>query len=48
MESDFLFFLQDQVALVGPDATERVHPTGQYSHAPVYTSYSVIERECDE
>lgn len=37
MEGDFLFFLKEQVALVGPDTSvARIRPTGQYSHAPVY------------
>jgi hypothetical protein len=49
MESDFLFFLEDQVALSQIAPLRGIRPTGQYSiHMPLYTSCSVIERERDD
>jgi hypothetical protein len=43
MEGNFLFFLEDQLALVGPDAVQL-----DSIHVPLYTSCSVIERERDD
>jgi hypothetical protein len=43
MEGDFLFSLEDQVALVGPDTSGSVQL--DIIHMPLYTSCLVIERE---
>jgi hypothetical protein len=48
MEGDFLFFLEDQVALVGPDTSVARDPSNWTVFTCACTSCSVIERERDD